>query len=231
MPHATIDDQVRADAAFGAFDDWGLSTVIDENIDAPVIPRDECERLHGLAGLPATWPITNAGLLHVYGYLLSTVQTPYGLKRDRWLNGKLALALGLPSEAFLPSGAFPPSVASLPSVAFLPSGSGTLLSRVSAAVLPRLTDPPKDALLVLDQQSIDGSAEVRTVLVGTPHAAAVIYGVRESGRMRAITAFPLVSASASFRQSLVDQPPRLRYNAATSTLLPRSPLAASRLTQ
>ena len=219
VPHATIDDQVRADAAFGAFDDWGLSTVIDENIDAPVIPRDECERLHGLAGLPAAWPIANAGLLHVYGYLLSTVQTPYGLKRDRWLNGKLALALGLPPEAFLPS------------VAFLPSGSGTLLSRVSAAVLPRLTDPPKDALLVLDQQSIDGSAEVRTVLVGTPHAAAVIYGVREGGQMRAITAFPLVSASASFRQSLVDQPPRLRYNAATSTLLPRSPLAASRLTQ
>ena len=213
MPHATIDDQVRADAAFGAFDDWGLSTVIDENIDAPVIPRDECERLHGLAGLPAAWPIANAGLLHVYGYLLSTVQTPYGLKRDRWLNGALALALGLPREAFLPS------------------GSGTLLSRVSAAILPRLTDPPKDALLVLDQQSIDGAAEVRTVLVGTPHAAAVIYGVREGGRMRAITAFPLVSASASFRQSLVDQPPRLRYNAATSTLLPRSPLAASRLTQ
>ena len=213
VPQATIDDQVRADAASGAFDDWGLSTVIDENIDAPVIPRDECERLHDLAGLPAAWPIANAGLLHVYGYLLSTVQTPYGLKRDRWLNGALALTLGLPSEAFLPS------------------GSGTLLSRVSAAVLPRLIDPPKDALLVLDQQSIDGAAEARTVLVGTPHAAAVIYGVREDGRMRAITAFPLVSASASFRQSLVDQPPRLRYNAATSTLSPRSPLAASLLTQ
>ena len=219
MPHATIDDQVKADAASGAFDDWGLSTVIDENIDAPVIPRDEYERLNRLAGLAAAWPIANAGLVHVYGYLLSTVQTPYGLKRDRWLNGALALALGLPSEAFLPS------------VAFLPSGSGTLLSRVSAAVLPRLTDPPKDALLVLDQQSIDGAAEIRTVLVGTLHAAAVIYGVREGGRMRAITAFPLVSASAPFRQSLVDQPPRLRYNAATSTLSPRSPLAASLLTQ
>ena len=213
MPHATIDDQVKADAASGAFDDWGLSTVIDENIDVPVITRDEYERLSGLAGLAAAWPIANAGLLHVYGYLLSTVQTPYGLKRDRWLNGTLALTLGLPREAFLPS------------------GTGTLLSRVSAAVLPRLTDPPRDALLVLDQESIDGAAEVRTVLVGLPHAAAVLYGVREGGRMRAITAFPLVAASASFRQSLVDQPPRLRYNAATSTLSPRSPLAASLLTQ
>lgn len=213
VPPETIDDHVRADAASGAFDDWGLSTVIDENIHTPVIPRDEFERLHALAGLNDVWPIANAGLLHVYGYLLSTVPTPYGLKRDRWLNGALALTLGLPREAFFPI------------------GTGTLLSRVTAAVLPRLIDPPKDALLVLDQESIEGATEVRTVLVGIPESAAVLYGVREGGRMRVITAFPLVAVSASFRQSLVDQPPRLRYNAATSTLSPRSPLAASLRTQ
>ena len=46
--------------------------------------------------------------------------------------------------------------------------------------------------------------------------------------MRVITAFPLATADASFCRSLADQPPRLRYNAATPTL---SPLFASRRTQ
>ena len=140
VPQATIDDQVRANAASRAFDDWGLSTLIDEIIETPVIPRDGCERLNGLAWLAAA---------------------------------RL-------------------------------SGTGTLLSRVRAAALARLISPPNDALRVLDLQSIDGTAEIRTVLV---------------------------AASASCCQSLVDLPPRLRYNAATSTLSPRSPLAASLRTQ
>ncbi|CAN5159935.1 hypothetical protein BH09ACT2_BH09ACT2_02180 [soil metagenome] len=209
----TLDDQIRADAANSAFDDWGLSTVIDENIAAPVIARDEFERLHDLAAIEAAWPIGNAGLLHVYGYLLSTVQTPYGLKRDRWLDGALASTLGLPRHAFLPI------------------GTGTLLSRVSAAVLPRIVEPPGDALLVLDQQSIDGAIAVRTVVVGHGTAAALLYGVREAGRMRAITAFPLAVASPSFCRSLEQQAPRLRYNAATVSLAPGSELAASLRTQ
>lgn len=213
----TIDDQIRADAANSAFEDWGLSTVIDENIAAPVIVRDEFERLHELAALGAEWPIGNAGLLHVYGYLLSTVQTPYGLKRERWLDGALAGALGLPRDAFLPIGTV--------------TGTGTLLSRVTAAVLPRVVEPPSDALLVLDQQSIDGGIAVRTVVVGHPIGAALLYGVREAGRMRAITAFPLAAASESFCRSLEEQGPRLRYNAATSALPPRSELAASLRTQ
>ncbi len=213
MPHQGIDDQVRADAAAARFEDWGLSTVIDENIEAPVISREDFERLHGLAALHAEWPIGNAGLLHVYGYLLSTVQTPYGLKRDWWLDGTLAAALGLPRDGLLPE------------------GSGTVLSRATGAVLPRLVDPPPDALLTIDRESLDGTTLVRTVVVGTADAAALVYGVREGGRMRVITAFPLVAASASYCQSLIEQPPRLRYNAATLTLSPRSPLSASRRTQ
>jgi len=53
MPHRGIDDQVRTDAAAARFEDWGLSTVIDENIESPVISRAEFERLHGLAALQA----------------------------------------------------------------------------------------------------------------------------------------------------------------------------------
>jgi hypothetical protein len=59
------------------------------------------------------------------------------------------------------------------------------------------------------------------------HAAALLYGIAEGARMRAITAFPLPAAPESVLRDLAERPPRLRYNAATSTLAPRSPLASS----
>lgn len=107
---------IDADAGAGRFGLWGASTVIDENLGAPVISRELFDALHARAGIAARWPVGNAGVLHVYGYLLSRVVTPYGLKRDRWVGGRLAEAFGLDREAFLPW-----------------SGEGTLLSRVSAA--------------------------------------------------------------------------------------------------
>ena len=69
---------------------------------------------------------------------------------------------------------------------------------------------------MLDQGFVE-DRKVRTVLVGMPESAAVLYGIDQDVRTRAIVAFPLVAASAFFRQSLADQPPRLRYNATTPT--------------
>ncbi|HAM26500.1 MAG TPA: amino acid deaminase [Microbacteriaceae bacterium] len=204
-------DQIAADALAGRFGRWGLSTVIDENIDAPVIDRATFERLHEAAGMGSAWPIGNAGLLHVYGYLLSTVATPYGLKRDRWLDGSLARALGLGPEAFLLETA---------------SAAGdTVLERVTDAVLPRLEAPHDDALLTFDSAATDGSAVFfRTTVVASPAGAALLYGVHDGTAMRAITAFPLADPSPDLLEALVSAPPRLRYNAATGTLAPRSPL-------
>ncbi|MGZ0712707.1 amino acid deaminase (plasmid) [Coraliomargarita sp. W4R53] len=119
---ATLDEYpwlgaaIDADVAAGRFAAWGLSTVIDENIDAPVITREVFDALHNRAQLEAQWPMGNAGVLHVYGYLLSRVETPYGLKRARWVNGSLAVACGLAPDAFLPWASF-----------------GTLLERVGEA--------------------------------------------------------------------------------------------------
>mgnify|MGYP000912609951 CR=1 FL=1 len=95
---ASIED----DRAHGRFDAWGRSTVIDENIGTPVIPRALFDELHRQADVEAAWPVGNAGLLHCYGYLLSLVETPYGLKRERWIDGELTAACGLPPDAFLP---------------------------------------------------------------------------------------------------------------------------------
>ena len=93
---------IDADVRAGRFERWGSSTVIDEHVGGPVISAPLFAALHSRAGLAAQWPVGNAGLLHVYGYLLSTVPTPFGFKRDRWLTSTLATAYGLSADAFVP---------------------------------------------------------------------------------------------------------------------------------
>ncbi|MGY4858372.1 amino acid deaminase [Cryobacterium sp. AP23] len=216
-------NQIARDAAAGRFDDWGLSTVIDENTRSPVITPAQFAQLHAAAGLSmAAWPIGNAGLLHVYGYLLSTVVTPYGLKGDRWRHGELAQILGLTPDAFLLDAA--------------EAAGDTVLQRVTAATLPHLAhlSARRGDVLVIDDEvpGTDGSAVgaaatcFRTIVVSAPghSSAALIYGVREGGRMRLVTAFPLANPSPAFLDGLAAEPPRMRYNAALAALPPRSAL-------
>jgi hypothetical protein len=207
-------DQIAQDAAAGRFDDWGLSTVIDENVGVPVIPAARFEELHAVAGLPAVWPIGNAGLLHVYGYLLSTVVTPYGLKGDRWRDGELAQLFGLGPGAFL-----------LESAA---AAGTTVLQRVTDAALPHLQHPAhgRGDGVVIDDETPDGRTFFRTTVSTVPghSSAALVYGVSEGGRMRLITVFPLVDPTPASLDALAAEPPRLRYNAALADLAPRSPL-------
>ncbi|MDT5009025.1 MAG: hypothetical protein QOH57_642 [Mycobacterium sp.] len=204
----SITEQIASDRAAGRFDSWGLSTVLDEHVGAPVIPRQLFDRLHELAGIGAEWPVGNAGLIHVYGYLLSTVQTPHGLKRERWLDGSLARALALGPAAFLPDS----------------QDGRSLLDRVTEAILPPLQNPPQTATLTLDQPSLDGAMVFRTLIIDNGHGAALLYGVRDGIRMRAITAFPLGSVGPADLDRIAEQEPRLRYNAAAPGLPPRSPL-------
>jgi hypothetical protein len=221
-------EQIGRDAAAGRFNDWALSTVIDENVRSPVIAQAEFLRLHAAAGITATWPIGNAGLLHVYGYLLSTVVTPFGLKGDRWRNGELAGQFGLKATAFLLEAAA--------------AAGETVLQRVTDAALPHLTHPSAERrdVLVFDDEVLgpmdgtspgaDDTTVFRTTVTSTPgHAgAALIYGVREAGRMRLITVFPLADATPAALDALAADPPRMRYNAALTGLPPRTPLRRRR---
>jgi hypothetical protein len=206
----SITEQIASDRAAGRFEHWGLSTVLDENVETPVIPRPLFDRLHEFAGIRTEWPVGNAGLIHVYGYLLSTVQTPHGLKRERWLDGSLARALGLGPGAFLPESA----------------DGRTLLHRVTEAILPPLQNPPQSAVLTLDQPSLDGALLLRTLILDNGDGAALLYGVHDGIRMRAITAFPLGPIGPADLHRFAAQEPRLRYNAAAPDLPPRSPLRA-----
>lgn len=179
---AAIDD----DAAAGRFASWGASTVIDEHTGGPVVPHVLFEALHARAGLTAAWPIGNAGLLHVYGYLLSAVPTPYGLKRDRWLDGTLARGFGLPDDEFVPW-----------------ARGSSLLSRVTAAAQDLLARPVRTA---------DGPSGRMRLALGDPtdtDAVALVYGIDE----RLITTFPVASGAAVLEEWDAD-PDRPRWNAA-----------------
>jgi len=190
-PAAAIDSlpwlaaALAEDRAAGRFAAWGRSTVIDENVGAAVLPRAVFDELHERGGLGAEWPVGNAGVLHVYGYLLSTTPTPYGLKRERWLSGELERACGLQTGALLPW-----------------AGAETLLSRATAAA---------SALLARDD-ALNEEAEGRTarIALGDPlpdGTAALAYAV--DGRI--VTMFP-VADPAALRTAL--GAPRLRWNAA-----------------
>lgn len=192
--------QIARDAAAGRFACWGSSTLIDEFTRVATIDRALSEELHRAAGLASEFPIGNAGLLHVYGYWFSEVPTPFGFKRDRWQQGELAGALGLPRDAF-----------------HLEHTSGrTLLDRVQAEMLPLLRRPPAQAL---HAEAVVSGKLTRAVVCGagqdTP--AALIYGLASSSQAQAdelslITAFPVVGDPTPLLTEF-QQHPSLRWNA------------------
>ncbi|MGV8911646.1 MAG: amino acid deaminase [Rhodoglobus sp.] len=200
--------QILADRAQGRFADWARSTTIDENTGEPVISRELFEVLHEIAGLEAHWPIGNAGLLHCYGYLLSTASTPYGLKRDRWITADLATAFCLAPDAFTPW-----------------AGTESLLSRVASTIIPVLSDPPVAALAmhtaITEPDAAGVSHTTRTVVVQRQGVAAVVYGlmVQRAGVrvVRPVTVFP-VSASPEWLAELAADTSRLRFNAVAATI-------------
>lgn len=185
-----LDASLRADRDARRFAAWGRSTAVDENTGTGVIAPALFDELHRRAGLPATWPVGNAGLLHCYGYLLSREPTPYGLKSDRWLTPALAVACGLPEDAFLP---------------WLPGP--TLLARATAAAAALSAGLHGSTVAVAGRES-------RVFLSASEGPAALAYAVAPSPGLPPlpVTLFPVTDAAAI----LTEFPtlPRLRWNAA-----------------
>lgn len=198
--------QIRADHAANRFAGWASSTVIDENTHAPVITRYVFDELHALAGIDAQWPVGNAGLLHCYGYLLSTAVTPHGLKRDRWISPHLATALGQEVDTFTPW-----------------VGDTSLLSRVEATIVPLLNNPPEHALANHTSTTVPDAAgrtyTTQTVVVQHQGFAALAYGVVAprggAASVLPVTAFP-VTATTEWLTELASNTTRLRFNAVGS---------------
>lgn len=182
---------IDADAREDRFARWGRSTVVDENVGAPVLSKAMFDALHDRAGLDSAWPVGNAGLLHVYGYLLSTTPTPYGLKRDRWLAGELARACGLAPDAFVPW-----------------IGERTLLDRVTETAETLIAGAP-----LRRRQRIDDMDAIVAIVDRRPRPSALVYALDAPGEgPRLITMFP-VGDPAAVLADLDAALPRLRWNA------------------
>jgi hypothetical protein len=237
---AWMTEQIRADAAASRFARWGRCTVEHDGAGEPVLTRELFDELHELAGVDASWPVGNAGLLHVYGYLLSRAETPHGRKRDRWTAGGVARAFGLPADAFAPW-------------FVTPSASGsTPLERITAVAEPFAVEPADGDFTVLwidetgtAHDPIGGPGETvlartavaspvlaRTVVVRDEDsgATALLYAVGASSEPLLVTLFPLEDFGPDWLERATVGSPRLRYNAVDGRNAASAPLAERTVT-
>lgn len=97
---------------------WGRSLNYDELAKETIVDQTLLDRLTTHLGTPARNDrVIHAGLEHTYGYLFSTLQTPYGYKRARWVKPDIEDGLGFPRGSLGP----------------LPT-QGTLLSNLSYVI-------------------------------------------------------------------------------------------------
>lgn len=190
-----LEPSIAEDAASGLFRAWSRSTIVDENVGAAVLDRAVFEKLHALAGEHSAWPVGNAGVLHVYGYLMSATPTPYGLKRERWLGPDLARAFGLADDAFTPW-----------------TAGATLLRRVTDAATALLRSPAASR--------IEAGGEYVVALSAPSGPAALVYARAADDDLRLVTTFPVADGAAIL--ATLDETPvgspttpyRPRWNAA-----------------
>lgn len=89
--------QLASDVARPAcLEAWGTSANFDENARATIVQPAILDEIGRRAGVVIRdGEVCHAGLLHTYGYLFSTLETPYGYKRERWLQPTIERGLRL----------------------------------------------------------------------------------------------------------------------------------------
>jgi hypothetical protein len=88
--------QIVRDARFpGLLSLWGRSVNVDANVGQTIVHPAILQGIGALAGVPMRGRGVHAGLQHTYGYLFSMLETPYGLKRDRWLSTQMEQGFGI----------------------------------------------------------------------------------------------------------------------------------------
>lgn len=95
--------QIETDSARrGPLSFWGRSTNFDELANQTIVDPVLINVLSQVAAKKISVKTPHAGLQHTYGYLFSLIQTPYGMKRDRWTETRLESAFGLDRSTLSP---------------------------------------------------------------------------------------------------------------------------------
>jgi len=215
-----VNNAIAADAAADRLRRWGRSTTRDELAGIPVVPAAFLRHAHAIARLDTDGEIGNAGLIHVYGYLRSEAETPYGPKHARWTGGAIARALGLEPAALLPG-----------------DGPSTPIEVLTPILEGILAAPPAGARIV--DETGEG-LRARTVLlpggaVAGGSGALLVYGVDDgaaddgaTGRLRPVTVFPIADPAGALAE-IEAESPRLRYNAVDGRGRAMTPLGTRRV--
>ena len=174
---------------------WGSSINYDEFAKGTIVQPELLDLILKQAGAaPRTDRIVHAGLEHTYGYLFSTLATPYGYKRARWVQPDIETGLALAPGTLSPSpsaGTFLGNVTAF--AAQIALADHPELSRIlgSASVHPALKKLPasvlnRTRLTEIFAVSPNRSIELRTDFVtfsrrteGSTQASVLIYSVRE----------------------------------------------------
>ena len=203
--------QIRSDREHAAlFSFWGRSLNFDENVGRTIVDPATLGAIGELAGVPMRGRVVHAGLQHTYGYLFSLIQTPYGLKRDRWVSEDWEVGFGLDRSLLGPRPDAGTLLANLTwfagRVAYrgLPGPLGRL-NRVAAAVSPELVGYDFDRLRVcrLEERATPATGRavrIVTDLVPFPRPPAggaedtvLVYSTQNGPRagLKIVTAFPV----------------------------------------
>ncbi len=102
LPHIAM--QIRKDVRRGGpLPFWGRSRNHDELAGTQMVDPAILDVIAELSGVRLCHVTPHAGLQHTYGYLFSTVETPFGFKRDRWLGTEISGPFHLHSTTLGPA--------------------------------------------------------------------------------------------------------------------------------
>ncbi len=187
---------------------WGDCVNMDENTRSIIVPLPILAALSALTNVPLQHPIVHAGVTHTYGYLFSQIETPYGRKRDRWVEGQIAGVLGVP----------PHTLSAQPRQGTLLANATYLLGRIAFRGRPRqqrrlraLRPQVAEAIRDYPYARVRGERIVETIkgprrtvriytdLVDSPgtrteRALLIYWWSDQGGEAKLMTAFPITPA-------------------------------------
>ena len=98
-----IYSQIESDKTDSVLVDlWGESYNFDSGANKTILDKSIIESLQNEFNIKNDNVVVHAGIMHTYGYLFSTLNTPYGYKRKRWLLATMDNALKLQKATISP---------------------------------------------------------------------------------------------------------------------------------
>lgn len=82
---------------------WGQSFNFDSGAKKTILEDKLIAELQAKYNIVNDNKIVHAGIMHTYGYLFSTLNTPYGFKRKRWVEPTLSYGFNLAGKSISPN--------------------------------------------------------------------------------------------------------------------------------